>query len=395
MGIPPSALALLLAAAPSDAALVEAIDEALLDGARFLLAAQDPDGAFRSKSYAAFKDGYSLGPLILSALYFAPPDPAIVRAYDRGADFLAGAVSVGRFAYPSYSKSGAILVLSVDRNARHAAARDRLVELLRLSQLDERLGWTKADPSYGGWGYWLEEPRKPPPDVFRHELLSSNLSATLFAIAALAFAGVSLDDPAFIAARTFVERCQNFAENPKRADRRFDDGGFFFTPDNDIQNKAMAAGKDRSGKIRYTSYGTMSADGMRALIRLGLPRTHPRVRAAADWIRTRFDPERASGDYPEVRELQRASAYYYYAWTTSHALAAMGERSYRRGRTEVDWPASLSQAILQRKRDDGSWSNPSGDLREDDPLIATPFAMAALEVSRMMITGRWRTAIRY
>ena len=68
--------------------------------------------------------------------------------------------------------------------------------------------------------------------------------------------------------------------DPARADPAFDDGGFFFIPNDPGQNKAGPAGTDRHGRQRFRSYGTMTADGLRILIRCGLPATHPRVVAA-------------------------------------------------------------------------------------------------------------------
>lgn len=364
------------------------LDGALTRGARFLLAAQSGDGAWRSQAYPAFADGYSLGPLIMSALLFSPPSPGLRTAYDRGADFIAGLVDAEP-TYPVYGLAGAILVLSVPSNIRHQPGRSRLVKRLRARQLNEVLGWIETDESYGGWGYYPRLPKKPPAGAFRHELLSSNLSSTLFAVGALAMAEVSLDDPAFIGARTFIERCQNYATSP---DARFDDGGFFFTPANDVQNKAMSAGTDRRGRKRFRSYGSMTADGLRALIRVGVPRTDPRVQAAARWLTRRFDANRASGDYPSDRQLQRDSVYYYYAWTTAHALTALGNNRISTDKGIVRWDFALADAVGKRQSKDGAWRNHATDLREDDPLLATPLAMAALALARMSMTGKWRMA---
>ena len=42
-------------------------------------------------------------------------------------------------------------------------------------------------------------------------------------------------------------------------------------PGDPVQNKAGAAGMDRFGRQRMRSYGGMTADGIRAMIRCGLP----------------------------------------------------------------------------------------------------------------------------
>jgi hypothetical protein len=42
------------------------------------------------------------------------------------------------------------------------------------------------------------------------------------------------------------------------------------------------------------------------------------------------------------------------------------------------WAEALAEELLVRQRDDGSWANPVDSFREDDPLVATSFAVRAL-----------------
>jgi hypothetical protein len=44
----------------------------------------------------------------------------------------------------------------------------------------------------------------------------------------------------------------------------------------------------------------------------------------------------------------------------------------------LDADPELSAQLISRQRSDGSWSNPEPLVKEDDPLIATGFAMRAL-----------------
>ncbi len=46
----------------------------------------------------------------------------------------------------------------------------------------------------------------------------------------------------------------------------------------------------------------------------------------------------------------------------------------------------LAEELLRRQRPDGSWSNHYTDAMEDDPLIATPFAAAALAIGSRVLT---------
>ena len=118
--------------------------------------------------------------------------------------------------------------------------------------------------------------------------IDADLSSTLFAIGALRIAGVEADDPAIRKALTFIERCQNVAVSDQDGDPQYDDGGFFFSRTDPVRNKAGVAGTDRHGRLRYHSYGSTTADGLRALLRCGLSHDHPRVSAARAWLEATF-----------------------------------------------------------------------------------------------------------
>jgi hypothetical protein len=381
---------------------VEKIDAALRRGAAFLWKAQRADGAFSSTTYGAFRDGRALSPLALSALLFAAERGEVSdRAYAKGADFVAslvgkdGRVGAGPHGldYPVYSVAGALLVLAIPANRRHASAIPPMVAFIKARQLAEENGWTRADPAFGGFGYWHSIPKKPAGAEGAHELLSSNLSATLFAIGALRLAGVPASDPLFAKARAFVERCQNFAE-AGAGDSRYDDGGFFLTPTNEVQNKAGAAGKDARGRVRYRSYASMTADGLRALLGLGLGPEHPRVRAAARWLASHFEGAEQSGRFPPDRAFAKEGSRYYTAWTVAHALAFLGAPDLATPKGKVSWAKRMVADLLAWQRPDGSWKNAATDLREDDPVLATSFALAALALCRYALTGEWRLSIQ-
>lgn len=413
-----SALATLLALLPGSsvlaeppdaiatARLVSRIDEALERATAFLLKVQSPDGAWRSTAYSALGDGRALTPIVLSAILFGPASAEMPSAYTRGSDFVAklagpdGALEAGPYGldYPVYTLSGALLVLSIPVNERHEKAKEALITHLRARQLVESRGWRPSDPMFGGWGYFRALPQKPKagkPD----QLLTSNLTSTLFAVGALQLAGVGLEDPLFKKALLFVKRCQNFTEGSRGTSTG--DGGFIFTPTDDIPNKAgpargsatAATGARAPGRAsRYRSYGTVTADGLRALLRLGVSRSDPRVQAASAWLFERFTADRIPGDYLPDREVQRESAYFYWSWTAAHALMLYGPETEQHSSTR-GWAVKLAEAVLSRQGQDGAWRNRSVDQREDDPLVATPLAYASLAVCRLMLGGHFRTSI--
>jgi hypothetical protein len=298
------------------------------------------------------------------ALRFMPAGAGdLLRSYDAGIRFLTTLVDTSGALrappdgprYPLYSIALAILVLNPPENAPHHGTRDALVPLLRALQ--------RADD--GGWGY---------------EDRTGNISATIFAIGALALSGVPPTDPALVAARGFVERCQNLVG----------DGGFFFSPTEHDGNKAGAVDPAApAGPFR--SYGSATADGYRALTRLGLAPDHPRLVAAGAWLERHFRADRNPGDFLPIDEVRRASSYYYWVWTAAHALRALGKPVLATDSGDVRWAEALAEELLRRQRPDGSFANPASEMREDDPLVATSFAMAALAVTRSVLDGTYRS----
>jgi len=385
-------------AAGTEEAALARIDDSLRRAAAFLVSKQSPDGAWRSETYGAMRDGPSLTPLVMSALLFLPQSGAEGRsALRRGADYLAGfvgddgqlKVKPRELLFPVYTAaSAARVVVLVERSERNVRVQQAWIGYLRERQLGEPLGWRPDDPEYGGWGFSLDLPRKPAAGQPKELLHESNLAATVFALAALRSAKTPADDPAFAKALRFVERCQNYHDNRLgSAPTKFDDGGFFFMPGDAAQNKAGVAGRDRFGHERYRSYGTMTADGLRALLRCGLKADDPRVAAARRWLEQNFSAAHNPGDFPADREVLRDATWYYWTWAASHAFLAVHVRRVETREGVVDWPEAFARELLARQRSDGAWVNRFTDAKEDDPLVATSWATAALAIGRAMMAG--------
>ena len=362
-------------------------------GLRFLASRQDADGAWRSTTYGALKDGLSLTPLVVKTLAFADR-PDFRDAARRGARWLVdhvesdGGVSEAarRTPYPVYTAALTVMALWRFHDPELRPAIAAWARELRRHQLTDALGWTPEDPAYGGFGYAPRPLRRPgtgepvPP-------FDADLSSTLFAIGALQMAGASPDDPALVAALRFVETCQNYPRNAAEADPAFDDGGFFFTSTRELPNKAGSAGTDRGGRRRFRSYGALTADGLRALLRLGLSRTHPRVIAAERWLIENFDIDHPPGAFEPARELERSASALYWAWSAVHALRMLGRSELMRSGRTVEWPGSVIESLLRRQREDGSFRNRYTQVMEDDPLIATCLGLSAVTIALAMHPG--------
>jgi hypothetical protein len=167
-----------------------------------------------------------------------------------------------------------------------------------------------------------------------------DLSMTRFVLEALRASGIDGSDRAMARARVFLERSQNH------------DGGFFFSPVTPGLNKA---GRRTEG---FVSYGTATADGVLALRASGVPDSDDRIARGIAWLDSHHQSDRVPGF--EAGEGPQAS------WSAGlrfyYAAAIAGVRPQQRVR-------------LPEQADDGSFRNDNGCVKEDDPLIATAFAI--------------------
>lgn len=334
---------------------------------------------WRSDVYGTFKDGKALTPFAVVALQTADLQPG---ARCKAAAVLAGMVKPDgtinegedSIDYPVYTAALSVVALSHPENAEHAKARDAWLKYLLERQLTEKIGWKPEDKQYGGWGYCRTIPSKPEPNKFAPPLIESNLSATVFALEALRAAGHA-DPEVYRRAEIFVLRCQN------------DDGGFHFIYDDPVRNKA---GGPSVTPGRYYSYGSTTADGVRALsiTEAGKARLPSGTSKAASvafcsatpgltglyWLIEHFRPDAHPGDYIPTHERNRNAVYFYYAASAAKTLRAANEK----GTGDKPWPAALSAELIRRQHDDGSWANPIELVRENDPIVATCNAMIAL-----------------
>ena len=338
---------------------------ALQRGAEYLWRAQSDDGGWHSATYGLLRSGQSLTPFALDALLEVSPEvsrpPA--GAVERAVSFLRsktrpdGALGMADSDvpdYPNYATSLAVTALCRAKPREWEELSRRMAGYLRGQQFTEQNGWKPADPAYGAWG--MGGVKRTPPDTGHVDL-----SMTRHVLDALRASGSPPSDPQVIAARVFVERCQNF--DPARPDDR--DGGFFFSTTEHDTNKAGHDGK------QFRSYGTTTADGILALLATGAPPDHPRVRAAREWIVSRHQGMEVPGFAGEAYRRWPRGLAFYYAGVSALAFRALA----------VSAGPLVAEALERTQRPDGSWSNAENLVKEDDPLIATPFAVRALALA--------------
>jgi squalene-hopene/tetraprenyl-beta-curcumene cyclase len=326
----------------------------LTRAAQYLWAQQAADGGFHSATYGLLRSGQSLTPFVLGALLRVPDAtlPAPAGAVDRAIAFIRrhttvdGAVGMtgGDADYPNYATALAVDALVAAQGRLPAVAHRAkagswtadiapMIARLRAQQFSEANGWTPEHTAYGGWG--MGGAIRRPPDAGHVDL-----SMTRFVLEALRASGVDGSDPAMTRARVFLERSQNH------------DGGFFFSPVMPALNKA---GRSAKG---FVSYGTTTADGVLALRASGVPDGDDRIARGIAWLDSHHQSDRVPGFDEGASPLASWSAglrFYYAA-----AIARVRPQQ---------------QVRLPEQADDGSFRNATGRVKEDDPLIATTFAI--------------------
>lgn len=324
-------LPLLLASCTSTPPRAAAPSQPLARGVAWLVARQTPAGAWRSENYLDFGDGPVSTATALWALT-ACPEGSVPRAtVDRGVAYLRAKIGAdGKVTseLPTYASALSVVVL-----ARVAGPDDpdvkRIVKWLRGCQLAEPLGWAPSERAYGGWDCAGEGAQKP-------NLGQVDLSLVAFVVEALVAARVPTDDPVWERALMFVSRCQQA------------DGGFLATP---VPTLGVL---NRAGEGK--SYGTATCDGVRAMIACG-----GAADASGAWLDAQPASEVSSGLSAEWAEALRYD----------NAYVSVRARRVRGLAANVSWLGRL-------QREDGSWANPQPLMKEDDPLVATCLAVAAL-----------------
>jgi len=349
------------------------IDEAVLRGARFLLAAGED-----ARWGAPGAPDAGLTAMVVGALLEVPePRPADVQAaIDDALGWLVtlqkddGSIHQGRLA--NYVTSASIMALasSPAHAERVVRARNWLVGL----QADEGEGYSEGDLYYGGIGYGGDER----PDL-------SNLQMSLEALAA---SGLSRDDAAFQRALKFLERCQNRSEtNDVELTRKGvviksgDDGGAGYAPGD---SKAGFVKLEDGTKVPR-SYGSMTYALLKSFVFAGLSKDDPRVEACWKWLCENYTLDVNPGFDPGGDPVAPYQGLYYYFHTMAKALDVYGVDEVVDGEgVQHDWRAELAGRLLSlQDRGNGSWTNRNAPRWwEGNPVLATSYALLSLGAAR-------------
>ncbi|MGE4602099.1 MAG: prenyltransferase/squalene oxidase repeat-containing protein [Planctomycetota bacterium] len=221
--------------------------------------------------------------------------------------------------------------------------------------------------SFGGIGYGSD--RRP------------DLSNTQLALEALRAAGLSEDSDVWRRASVFISRCQNRKSSNDALDGKkqvsTEDGGFYYHPG---ESKASTVVND-DGSKSFSSYGSMTYAAVKSLIYAGLKRDDPRIVAAIDWIREHWSVDENPGMATPLNAARGQMGYYYYLAVMARALEVLGDSTLTDSSgQEHRWAEEIAGALLQRQAAAGSWSNEVDRWWEGDPVLATSYALQALNI---------------
>jgi hypothetical protein len=353
-----------------EAALRDKAEGSLKRGLAYLAAHQAENGGWHSTTYGQLKGGPGVTALALYAFSRAPAElrQGHPQLANRGYAFFGPgfakkgslAATDGSLDYPTYA--GALWLISRKRLGLPGAVQpgqpgeQQIVDYLLAAQLLEARGFDPSSPSHGGWDFLGA-------GEAQGITTGSNISLAAFILDALADQS---DDRREI--KVARESALAWIERTQQAD-----GGFAFTPEpGSLNNKALFS-TDDDDRQTPRSYGTATSDGIRALAALGVSSDDQRMQRAVKWLAEHPSLDVVPGfeALPPEAGWQRGLRYYYYA---SLAEAQNHFPAVDRGARRT----ALLKVLVDEQRKDGSWMNESPRMREDDPLIATSFAVAAL-----------------
>ena len=368
------------------------LESVVREATGYLWQAQHEDGGWRSDVHGVARSGQSWTAFTLFHLLDLPDAPEAPRdvAFRRGLAFIehhldtsqAGAAALGLsdrhvLDYPVYATAYALraFLLANDRGLL-SPHQERLIPEMATYLLEQQ--WTASqgvdpsDPAFGGWGIGArprDSPRlqgdAPPP--------YADLSHTRRALEALYEAARSHPtlrdsiDAAVSSAGVFLARVQ------KRGERAYD-GGFYYSPVLlDLNKAGMVDSTDQASSPTPTSYATATCDGILALLAAGFDPASGPVREAWAYLAER-DSLAHMADLPARHVAWREILFFYH-------LTGRAEVQ-RRLEVPGNWRADVLALLAERQRPDGSFVNAYGaPNKEDDPIIATTLALAALRHS--------------
>lgn len=341
-------------------------EEALAEGADFLIRTQNDNGSWSKTGHPALSALAAMGLHEVEGVDAEKRKAAVELAMSyvlQYVPFPAEGELKERDYYPNYTASVALLAMATLDKPEYRPHMRRARQYLQDIQFDDR-----DTVDYGGIGYSRSG--------------RADLSNTSWAVQALHFTDYLDQEEEATSAKqrkemkqtyqrmqTFLSRVQNLPETndqPYVSKHPDDRDGFFYRP-----YESKAGKRQETGGL--ISSGSMTYAGLLSMIYARLEPDDIRVQAALDYARRHYTVEENPSKGME--------AYYFYLHIMSKALDAFGPDNLQLADgTEKNWREDIAMQLLNRQRDDGSWVNENGRFMESIPALVTSYNLVTLKV---------------
>lgn len=151
-------------------------------------------------------------------------------------------------------------------------------------------------------------------------------------------------------------------------------GGFLYVKPRDEATASSGKGKTGGAAVarpRLRAYGSITYDGLLALMHCQLKRNDPRVISALDYCTKYWTLDENPG--------QGQQGLYFYFDVLVRALKAAGvdEIKLANGQS-VNWREAVIDKLVSLQKEDGSWVNDNNRWWESDPVLASSYSLIAL-----------------
>lgn len=332
--------------------------------AEFLAKQQNENGTF-GKSAGAAAPG--MVGLVVKALASSPgklreSNATVGKAvkYMLGMQQPSGAMVDPKLGLENYNTSIVVIALAALENPEYKPVLEKAKKFILTCQLDEETGFKPDEHTraYGGFSYG--------------SIKRADISNSGFSMEALNALGLEKDSPAWKNAVKFLKRSQDNDETNDSAEMKGGDntGGFVYYPSKSEFGNVTT----KSGKQLPKPYGNMTYMAVKSLIYAGVKKDDPAMQAAFKWIKNNYAVDHQPGGVG-------TQGYFYYTNVMSKALTAAGitEIDLADGK-KANWAKDLSAQLLKMQNADGSFSNEAQRWMENDAVLATSYALDALNM---------------
>lgn len=332
--------------------------------ADFLLKQQNEDGTFGKSQGAAMPGmvGIAVKALASSPDKYRENNAQIAKAaaYLLSKQQANGSIAIPQFGLENYNTSVAVIALVALESPAHKAALEKAKQFILKCQLVDEEGYNKDEHgrAYGAFGYGNSK--------------RGDVSNTAFSAEALKALGLEENSPAWKNAILFLKRSQDNDETNDLAEMKGGEngGGFVYLPGDSEFGQIVS----RTGKKLPKPYGNMTYQAVKSLIYAGMKKDDPAMVAAFKWIKNNYSAKENPGG-------KGSQGYFYYAISFAKAFTAAGikELELADGR-KVQWAKDLAAHLISLQKSDGSFVNEDKRWMEDDAVLATSYALDALNL---------------